>query len=540
MLFQYQSNTGRINSHTIGIENQGGTVGLQYIYNTARDETGTAILFSLTPPDHGQKDVLVVAADPATEYITALNAYVDIGTIDFFDAQTGTPTLQELQEYDCAVVWSNYSFSDPVGLGNVLADYVDAGGGVVLQNFSYYQGWQLQGRIMSDYCPLGIGSSFARRVLGTYDAGHPIMAGVTSFIDTFAIALTVVNDPIVVASYGDGTPLVAYHPERDIVAINSYMGNNQRNGGQVVLLSHNAIKFVTRESANILIAHSDPIGISEIRSALMGYPDIGGIDVYNAQVGTPSLRFLQEYDVVVVWSNAALSDSVMMGNRLADYLDSDGAVVLAMFCFANNWQISGRIMSSYSPFGRGARRTETRTLGWHDTNHQLMEGITAYNEYYTVNVPIINGGITVASWDDSSPFVGYCPTRDLVAINGYFGNSNNNGGDVVTLMHNAVNFARHVGVEDGGTLPGQISLAQNYPNPFNPKTTIAFDIPRASHVNLEVYNLLGQRVAVVHDGYLGAGHHALIFDASALGSGVYFYRLNAGENSTARKMVVLK
>lgn len=89
-------------------------------------------------------------------------------------------------------------------------------------------------------------------------------------------------------------------------------------------------------------------------------------------------------------------------------------------------------------------------------------------------------------------------------------------------------------------LPNSIDLYQNYPNPFNPVTSIAFNLPRQSNVQLEIINIQGQVVDVVNNGTLPAGYHEFEYDASSLSSGVYFYRLITDDSSQSRKMVLLK
>lgn len=88
-------------------------------------------------------------------------------------------------------------------------------------------------------------------------------------------------------------------------------------------------------------------------------------------------------------------------------------------------------------------------------------------------------------------------------------------------------------------LPDKLSLA-NYPNPFNPATTIRFDIPRGAIVSLEVFNILGARVATLVNEYLPAGGHRTEFNASGLASGVYFCRLQSEGSVQTIRLMVLK
>ncbi|TLY30016.1 MAG: T9SS type A sorting domain-containing protein [Ignavibacteria bacterium] len=84
------------------------------------------------------------------------------------------------------------------------------------------------------------------------------------------------------------------------------------------------------------------------------------------------------------------------------------------------------------------------------------------------------------------------------------------------------------------------SLAQNYPDPFNPTTTLRYDLPQPSYVLMTVHNVLGQLVKTLVDGVQDAGFRSVSFDASALPSGVYFYRLQAGDFVGVKKMLLAK
>jgi len=102
-------------------------------------------------------------------------------------------------------------------------------------------------------------------------------------------------------------------------------------------------------------------------------------------------------------------------------------------------------------------------------------------------------------------------------------------------------------VDDFVVQPPAITLSQNYPNPFNPSTTIEFSLPYLQEINLTVYNLLGQEVAVLAEGSYAAGVHEVVFntntgaiDRSYISSGIYVYRLATDDNVISRKMVFLK
>ena len=104
---------------------------------------------------------------------------------------------------------------------------------------------------------------------------------------------------------------------------------------------------------------------------------------------------------------------------------------------------------------------------------------------------------------------------------------------------------RHVilsptGVTEESALPTQYIVAQNYPNPFNPSTTIEFALPHAGYVTLKVYNVLGEEVATLVAGNHAAGTFKATWDASGQPSGVYFYRLTAGEYVQTKKMVLMR
>lgn len=94
--------------------------------------------------------------------------------------------------------------------------------------------------------------------------------------------------------------------------------------------------------------------------------------------------------------------------------------------------------------------------------------------------------------------------------------------------------------DDHIDLPAEISLGANYPNPFNPATSIYYTLPEDQYVTLIVYNVLGQEVARLADGVESAGYKTVLFDASQLQSGVYYYRLTTGSFTQVKKMLLVK
>ena len=95
-------------------------------------------------------------------------------------------------------------------------------------------------------------------------------------------------------------------------------------------------------------------------------------------------------------------------------------------------------------------------------------------------------------------------------------------------------------IEADVTAPAKFALAQNYPNPFNPATRIDFSLPSNGNVKLTVYNILGQQVAVLINGFMQSGSHSVDFNATDLNSGLYFYKLESNGVSLVKKMMLLK
>ncbi len=136
------------------------------------------------------------------------------------------------------------------------------------------------------------------------------------------------------------------------------------------------------------------------------------------------------------------------------------------------------------------------------------------------------------------------PSMGLVMVR--MGESPDSSGEVTTLFNNQIwRLFREVlpptGVDHReAAVPDGVVLEQNFPNPFNPATVVRFSVRSQGRVRLAVFDALGREVAVLVDGTPGAGTHSVVWHATGMPSGVYFYRVTAGGSSEASKMLLLR
>jgi hypothetical protein len=117
----------------------------------------------------------------------------------------------------------------------------------------------------------------------------------------------------------------------------------------------------------------------------------------------------------------------------------------------------------------------------------------------------------------------------VVGPNGLIMRTDNGGGVDISGINNEIS-----------NLPNNFSLSQNYPNPFNPGTKINYSISSRNHVSIRIYNILGKTVSTLVNETKEPGNYSNYFGASGLPSGIYFYRIEAGDFSETRKMILLK
>ena len=198
-----------------------------------------------------QTNVLLLAADDdnggSSPIRDLLLAYGDLDGVTLYDPRNSTPSLAELQNYNVVVVWANYVFADPTGIGNVLADYVDSGGKVIDMNFALDPNWGYQGRYRTEgYTAMTTaGTSFTTSCLGTFDTSHPIMDGVTDVCDLYrAYGTSLTAGSYEVARWQDNELFVAAKDDGSVVTIGGYVGIYFQYTGQMPDVLHNAINFI--------------------------------------------------------------------------------------------------------------------------------------------------------------------------------------------------------------------------------------------------------------------------------------------------------
>jgi len=199
----------------------------------------------------GSIKVALLGSESMPSYVTDVQTYLapfsDLAVIDIVDVWSSTPSLATLLNYDAVLVWSDSSYFNPVALGNVLANYVDAGGGVVLATFSWYgPSYDLEGRIITDYSPFAQQDDnlYTTADMSWYNAGHPIMEGVSVVAEYYRDNVTLTAGAELVAEWADGNPFVA--TKGHVVGMTLFPPPIQWTG-DVPTLVHNALLWSVPE-----------------------------------------------------------------------------------------------------------------------------------------------------------------------------------------------------------------------------------------------------------------------------------------------------
>jgi hypothetical protein len=244
------------------------------------------------------------------------------------------------------------------------------------------------------------------------------------------------------------------------------------------------------------------------------------------------------------------ADHDRLGTLAANRQTNELAVLYTKFTGANQ-----DIRVSYSPDGTGpiGRWTSDVTvsgLAGNESNGTIkcqerqgamrVSYVSAGSGFDTVKYM---SGFTAATLSGNQVVNGNTVSANAPAVIGFRDGSGFNGG-VLYAGNNALYYdgsPLFVGIDPvGNTIPSSFSLEQNYPNPFNPATTIKFSVPQAGLVTLKIFDVTGREVASLISGEINAGTYKADFNASSLGSGVYFYKLTGNGFTDTKKMILIK
>jgi hypothetical protein len=198
-------------------------------------------------------DILIIYADTGgapTQLQTALLAQPGVTSVVLFDGNAATPTLAQLTPYETVVPFSNDVFSNDAALGDVLADYVDAGGVVVQFGFAHYgpsQAYGINGRwLTGNYNPYTYSTALVLAVpftLGAFNAADPMMAGVTALASNFQNVVTLAPGAVQAAAASNGNSLAAHRlvGVRTTYAVTAYIGSAAAWSGDFARVIVNAV-----------------------------------------------------------------------------------------------------------------------------------------------------------------------------------------------------------------------------------------------------------------------------------------------------------
>jgi len=136
------------------------------------------------------------------------------------------------------------------------------------------------------------------------------------------------------------------------------------------------------------------------------------------------------------------------------------------------------------------------------------------------------------------------PVVDFLMGRGIFGDKHGIHGVEIEIPERSIAEATSIAlgkiIGDEASLPTVFSIDQNYPNPFNARTKINYAIPENCHVRIETFDILGRKVATLVDKQLPVGYHTIVWNASDIPSGLYFYKISAGNFEQTKKLALIK
>jgi len=395
-----------------------------------------------------------------------------------------------------------------------------------------------------------------------------LTTGDTSYISTTVIDGDSLESVITIGTthFYDTTSIVTGFTIRN--------GNPHYGGGGIncygnTIISHNIIRDnTTTRGGGIFVGGSPVIEYNLIRDNYVtvaggGIVSYGGACVIrnnviteNSSVHYGGAIHIENSDMVMISNNIITNNTANRGGAICFHAEGAGGSMINNLISGNTATISSAI------------DFESQNIYYYLIDNTIadnsynIDGLNLYpgcNSTLTNNIIWNNAENEIIIWPDANTNVTY---ND---IQGYNDSETNIDADPLfcdpeitdySLAENSPCVGAGIGGTDIGAfgigcdatnvddepsgLPTVCKLGQNYPNPFNAVTSIQYELNQSSYVKLEVYSLLGEKIATLYNGLKIAGIHSITYDDSNLTSGVYFYRLQTGQFCDTKKMLLIK
>ena len=515
-----------------------------------------ACLFLVTFQAFGDKKAAILAFVDSShshwEYIQRDIDMLDSLNVSYDLLQPQDLISQTLSNYNLLIiptVWAEHDWQTSER-NNAILDFINSGGGLIVTEAGF------AGLYTPNFFPYTItisAGSSARGDVSITDPTHPVVEDLTSndfwnYTDSRITykapdwqQIVTVNgqDALVYCEYGSGFAIYTGFQifQTGVVQIQWYVNAIYIALGIPTLPGHAAIlAFVDSSHSHWGYIQRD---IDMLDSLNVSY------DLIQPQELTPqTLSNYKLFIIPTVWAEHSWQTSE--GNSaIVDFINNGGGLI------ATEAGYSGSYTSAFFPYfitinaGWGFSGTVTIT----DQFNPIVEDLTpddfgSYVDSRVTSKDLNWHQVVAVNGEDA---IDYCEYGSGFAI--YTGYGIQSGSDYSQWYVKAVSLAlgtiTSVISDINKHIPQNINLYQNYPNPFNPETTIKYNLTKDSHVMIQVYNNLGQKIRELENDFKSRGKHSIVWDGKndfgeRTASGVYFYQVQVGENLSTKKMIKLK
>ncbi|MDO8550214.1 MAG: T9SS type A sorting domain-containing protein [Ignavibacteria bacterium] len=348
-------------------------------------------------------------------------------------------------------------------------------------------------------------------------------AGITTFISGLGSPTLALGDEVEIVGFIDhfnGLTEISPLTDTDIVVLST---GNPIPDPQVLTLE----QYLNNAEAY----ESELIGFVNLTKVSGTWPGAGSSATLKVSDGIDSvdLRIDSDTDIDGQPEPAWPQDIIGLGGQFDNSAPYDGGYQILPRYYATDFLPPGTIPVELISFTATVNPFGEAVLNW-------VTATEINNRGFEIERKSLNGRFAIIGFIE-----GYGTTSEEKTYS-YVDQSVNPGIYVYRLKQIDFNgqFEYSEAIELEISPPLIFDLEQNYPNPFNPSTKISYSVPKSGYVSLKVYNALGQEVAALVNGIKEAGNHKIDFNASNLNSGIYFYKLEAGDFTQVKKMTLIK